>query len=250
MAKRIILFLFVIASFVGMSYADMGDAFSTAGAQGNLFRIDMNGKIAACPGISGLTGDVTSSVGLFALKDHWENLPAKSTIAYCSVTVATGTLLSPTSTFQTNYHTQPAVPRNVVVSYDTVTGDSAPDWVRCSCTVTGKDARNNTISEVIVSTYGTTTAGKKAFISITSSVWSITLSQTTGSTLRCNMGSGDVFGLMGDLASNTSGYKVVESYSPQALNTYTFDSANDTWKPTNVPNGTYDYDIYYIPQGR
>lgn len=243
-------------------YADKGDLFapdskgnfriqSDDGIHATTVTIRANLKVSSEVYISGSNGLKVDN-GILAKCDSWDNLPAKSSVCIVSVTISTNTLDGKTSAYAQGYVTQPAnVPRNIGVMFDNGTdGDLA-----CNITITGKDARGNTISEVIVATTNAMTYGNYAFSRVTGFTIGAALTGSVGSaeTLRFNIGDSDKIGLLGDIRTSDDFYKAVVQTATTCVDetsSVTISATYDTWTHSDVPDAADDYWIFYVPMKR
>lgn len=138
------------------------------------------------------------------------------------------------------------VARNVVI---TVTHATAV--VALSGTITGKDRYGNAMTEDWSVTAGTTSktfTGKKAFKVITS-ITETNAADASADTVIA--GSGKVFGLhspcsVASLVKETSGGSVVTNGTLVAASTATTDDPHGTYSPNANPDGTTDFELWYI----
>lgn len=136
--------------------------------------------------------------------------------------------------------------RNVVI---TVTHASAV--VAMSGTITGYDENGNLITEAWSVTAGTTSktfTGKKAFKAVTSITEVVAADASTNTIIA---GTGNVLGLPANV-SCTSAVKevaagsVVTTGTIVAASTAATDDSRGTYLPATVPNGTNDYEVWYL----
>lgn len=185
-------------------------------------------------------------VKLIARTDEHIDLIAKTTTTWLGdggISVTTHTLLNVTSTFAETVHTQfGAAPRNLIATFDGGAMQSTG-----TCLVTGLDARGNEITETLVvwDFVNADNYGVKAFSKITSSVWTLTVS-TIGSdtSLFCQLGTGDVIGLRGDIGLTTHFYKGTVDVVDET-GSFTVNAIYDTWTHSDVPDASDDYILYY-----
>jgi hypothetical protein len=143
-------------------------------------------------------------------------------------------------------HTTTDYPRNVVI---TVTHATAV--VAMSGTITGTDLAGKNISEDWAVTAGTTTktfTGKKAFKTVTGITETVAADASANSIIA---GTGVVLGLNSPL-SVASAVKEVAAGSVVTNGTFVKASAaatddpHGTYSPNTAPNGTNDYEAWYI----
>lgn len=137
-------------------------------------------------------------------------------------------------------------PRNVVI---TVTHGSAV--VAMSGVITGLDLNGNNLSEAWAVTAGTTSktfTGKKAFKKITGITEVVAADASANSIVA---GDGDVLGLTA-ACSCVSAVKEVAAGSVVTNGTFvnastaSTDDPRGTYAPNSIPNGTNDYEVWYL----
>ena len=139
-----------------------------------------------------------------------------------------------------------ATPRNVVI---TVTHGSAV--VAMSGTITGTDEFGDGLTEAWSVTAGTTSktfTGKKAFKTITSITETVAADASANTIIA---GSGDVLGLtticlVASAVKELSGGSVVTNGTVTAGGTGSTVDPRGTYAPNTVPDGSVDYEVYYI----
>jgi len=185
-------------------------------------------------------------VKLIARTDEYIDLVAKGSTTItgiAGIAVSTHTLLNVTSTWAQTVHTQiGTAPRNLIATFD-----AAADASTGTCVVTGLDARGNEISETLVVWERVSTAnyGVKAFSIITQTVWTLTLAPSeTSATLTCQLGTGDLMGLMGDVMLTTHFYKGTVDATDET-SSFTINATYDTWTHSDIPDGADDYILFY-----
>jgi hypothetical protein len=136
--------------------------------------------------------------------------------------------------------------RNVVI---TVTHGSSV--VAMSGTITGTDAYGNGMTEAWSVTAGGTTktfTGKKAFKTVTSITEVVAADASTNTIIS---GSGTVLGLSAPLAvasaiKEVAAGSVVTNGTFVVASTAATDDPHGTYSPNTAPNGSNDYDVWYI----
>ena len=135
--------------------------------------------------------------------------------------------------------------RNVII---TVTHASAV--VAMSGTITGTDRRGNVITEAwSVTATGTskTFTGKKAFATITS-ITEVVAADASANTIIA--GTGKVFGLQAPVSAPAPIGEAEDGAKPGTAGTLAIASDTGdtygTYSPNTAPNGTHDYDIWYL----
>lgn len=142
---------------------------------------------------------------------------------------------------------QPDVPRNITVTPTGTTADVAAGNV----VVHGLDARGNVISESLafLANASTATVGAKAFSLVTSIVFP---AEDSPFGATWDVGWGDKLGLSKCLDSAAF---VIKAFITATAETVTVTSdatvlSSNGFTPTNVPNGTRDYEILYVQNFR
>lgn len=142
---------------------------------------------------------------------------------------------------------QPDYPRNIVVTPGGTTADVRAGDV----TVTGTDAKGSVISETFsfLANASTVVVGAKAFKTVTSVVFPLEDSPY-GATW--DVGWGDKFGL--DKCLDSSAF-VIKSFIGSTSETLTVTASasalsSNGFTPTNVANGTRDYEVLYVQNYR
>lgn len=136
--------------------------------------------------------------------------------------------------------------RNVVI---TVTHGSSV--VAMSGTITGTDRYGKILTEAWSVTAGTTSktfTGKKAFWTVTSITETVAADASTNTIVS---GTGDVLGLSAPLSvasaiKELAAGSIVTNGTFVAASTAATDDPHGTYAPNSVPNGSNDYDVWYI----
>jgi len=121
---------------------------------------------------------------------------------------------------------QPDVPRNLTWAFD-----SHAQITAFTITFTGKDAKGNTITDVITEASGWSGATAKAYATITSIIMSVRTGTGAGDTM--DIGLGSILGLSSDVAAAGDVYKVTKSVAAGNAGDYpaasfTVNATNDT----------------------
>lgn len=266
--KRL-LFVFTLLLLASLSYAVADNAnvncFDSGLCSGSKASI-LNSTTAVGAGDMYVPGDLEVGGRIFESNlitrtDVWQDLLAKSSFVVsgaAGILIDTATLRSPTSSWMgtqlSEYRFAPA--RNLRIW---TLGDPEEAVLKFSThsfvlvhTITGHDGIGRTQTETIRSNNALSIAvSTKAWgdiTSITSVLTGAPVSWGAGTeftNLKILIGNGDIMGFTGDTNNVGDIFAVNETYVFKALSTYTFDYTYDTWKPTNVPDGSIDYRLRY-----
>lgn len=142
---------------------------------------------------------------------------------------------------------QPDVPRNIVVTPTGTTADVAAGNV----VVNGKDARGNSISETFAFLANASTAvtGTKAFASISSVVFP---QEDSPYGATWDVGTGTKLGLSKCMDSSAFVIKAFIGSTAETITATASASALESngFTPSNVPDGSRDYEILYVQNFR
>ncbi len=221
------------------------DLFSTGGS--HQFRIMSDGSPVSDGGIINQT-------------EIWLAPIAISSFAYLNYAgVSTTTLLSGTTAFTSALvgFTQPDYPRNIGVGL-WYNGQSSTSNIRCTFTLSGKDARGEDLYETIAGSATAVTYGVKAFSSIQSfslsgatntckdGESSTTITPGETNTMNICLGCGDVMGLSADIQSSSDVYKVIENKLNVSTASVSINVANDTIDFVSASNATINFIVKYL----
>lgn len=184
----------------------------------------------------------------FIAHQSWVNPVVGATNAY--VTAKTSTAL-PAAAGSVTFSPDGAVAAADYARNVTITVTHGSSVVAASGVITGKDEYGTTITEAwSVTATGTskTYTGKKAFAYITSVTY-VTAADATANTFVC--GTGNVFGLnfvcsCPSGVKETSGGTVVTNGTVVAGSTASTDDLRGTYAPNAAPNGTLDFELWYL----
>ena len=177
--------------------------------------------------ITGVQGFLTQQINALLMTAA----KAASLTYYVQAATAGGALL------QVNKN--PDYPRNVEVNCSSAS--------TATVKITGADTQGNVITETLTLNGTSTVAGKKSF----SRVISVLLPTVGGQSI--NVGIGVVFGLNFRTLYNTILLAFVDSAADTNTGTFVAGSTSagtdyyGTWSPATAPNGTHNYEMYWIP---
>ena len=193
-------------------------------------------------GIQGHMYNVTAVIGK---RDHWENLPAKSSTSISGasgITITTATIVGGAFGYLSGNFTQPAAPRSISVYFD----DANANLSTATVILTGRNGHGDVITESITACKDTSTNFTNNAFARLDTLTGVFTSSAPAATVNMKLGNGDKIGFIGKIVAVNDAWKFVETYVDQSTSTYTTSATYNTTKPTNAPNGTIDYDFYYM----
>jgi hypothetical protein len=210
-----------------------------------LFSIDSNNNLSFASG----TGLVVAD-GIVNTPQLWIGVPAKDTDTIKAATISTATLVAGATVWTTAAGDLSAmiVPRNITTQASFIVGTATSTFTG-TLAVVGIGAKGQAVTETIAVTTNSAT-GVEAYSTITSATLTTTaIVSGDAANAYISIGTGDKLGLANNISAVTDVYKIIEGIDSTqenvAATSTNINTTYDTFTPTDVPDGTDGYMVWF-----